>query len=78
MESFRVLHDQIETWGDREFEDCNVEGSLKEKKKKVEAFLREKIESLKATHLLALSFHNNSCLSDFLPSFIPFHIVYKY
>ena len=34
VEAFRVLRDQIEMWGDREFEDCNVEGSLKGKKKK--------------------------------------------
>ena len=75
--AFRVLRDQIEMWAERELEDCNIEGSLKEKKK-VEAFLREKIESLKATHLPALPFHSNGCLSDFLPSFIPFHMVYKY
>ena len=50
-----------------------MEGSLKEKKKKVEAFLREKIESLKATHLPALPFRSNDCLSDFLPSYLPFH-----
>ena len=34
MEAFRVLCDQIEMWGDREFEDCNVEGSLKGGKRK--------------------------------------------
>ena len=78
VEAFRVLRDQIEMWGDREFEDCNMEGSLKGGKKNVEAFLCEKIESLKATHLPALPFRNNGCLSDFLPSFIPFHMVYKY
>ena len=33
-EAFRVLSDQIETWGERELEDCNVEGSLKGEKKK--------------------------------------------
>ena len=42
VEAFKVLRDQIETWGDRELEDCNVEGSLRKKKKKkphnVEAF----------------------------------------
>ena len=42
VEAFIVLRDQIETWGDRELEDCNVEGSLRKKKKKksdnVEAF----------------------------------------
>ena len=33
------MRDQIETWGDKEFEDCNMEGSLKGgKKKNVEAF----------------------------------------
>ena len=37
----------------------------------------EKTESLKATHLLALLFLSNGCLSDFLPPFIPFHVVYK-
>ena len=37
-----------------------------------------KTESLKATNLPALPFHSNGCLSDFLPSFIPFHMVYKY
>ena len=67
------------TWGDKEFEHCNVEGSLKggKKKKNVEAFLCEKTESLKATHLPTLPSHlhsllfcSNSCLSDFLPSFI--------
>ena len=86
MEAFKVLHDQIETWGDREFEDCNMEGSLKGgKRKNVEVFLHEKTESLKATHLptlpshlLALPFRSNDCLSDFIPSFIPFHIVNKY
>ena len=40
--------------------------------------MREKTESLKAGHLPTLPFHNNGCLSDFLPSFIPFHTVYKY
>ena len=79
VESFRVLRDQIEMWGDREFEDCNVDGSLKGgRKKNVEAFLHEKTESLKATHLPALPFRSNGCLSDFLPSFFPFHTVYKY
>ena len=80
VESFKVLRDQMETWGDREFEDCNVEGGLKggREKKNVEAFLCEKTESLKATHLPTLPFCSNGCLSDFLPSFIPFHMVYKY
>ena len=80
VEAFRVLRDQIETWGDREFEDCNVEGSLKGKKKKGWSLqvLREKIESLKVTYLLALPFLSNKCLSNFLPHFIPFHTVYKY
>ena len=40
--------------------------------------MREKTESLKTTHLLALPFHSNGCLFDFLPPFIPFHTVYKY
>ena len=73
VEAFRVLRDQIETWGDREFEDCNVEGSLKgKKKKKVEAFRYcvRKTESLKATHLPALPFRSNSYLSDFLLLFL--------
>ena len=72
---------QIEMWGDREFEYCNVEGSFKKKKKKKFCSLQvlhEKTESLKATHLLILSFHSNGCLSDFLPSCLPFHTVYKY
>ena len=64
------------------FEICNVEGSLKggEKKKKGWSLqvLREKTKSLKATHLRALPFLNNDCLSDFLPPFIPFHTVCKY
>ena len=30
--AFRVLRDQIEMWAERELEDCNIEGSLKEKK----------------------------------------------
>ena len=68
-------------WAKREFEGCNVEGSLKggKKKKNVEAFrycVRK--QSLKATHLLALPFRSNGYLSDFLPPFIPFHTVYKY
>ena len=50
----------------------------KKKKKYVEAFLRGKIESLKATHLPALPFLSNGYLSDFLPPFMPFHTVYKY
>ena len=33
-EAFKVLRDQIETWAEREVEDCNVEGSLKGGKKK--------------------------------------------
>ena len=33
-EAFKVLCDQIETWVEREFEDYNVEGSLKGGKKK--------------------------------------------
>ena len=37
----------------------------------------EKTESLKATHLPALLFLSNSYLFDFLPPFIPFHVVYK-
>ena len=79
VEAFKVLHDQIETWGDREFENCNVKGSLKGgKRKNVEVFLHEKTKSLKATHLPALPFRSNGYLSDFLPSFIPFHTVYKY
>ena len=78
-EAFRVLRDQIEMWAERELEDCNVEGSLKGGKKCWSLqVLHEKTESLKAIHLLALSFHSNSCLSDFLPPFIPFHTVYKY
>ena len=40
--------------------------------------MREKTKSLKATHLPALPFLNNGCLSDFLPPFIPFHMIYKY
>ena len=80
------LH-QIETWAEREreFEICNVEGSLKGGKKEKEKekrwslqVLHEKTESLKATHLLALPFLRNGCLSDFLPPFIPFHTFYKY
>ena len=57
-----------------------MEGSLKEKKKKCWSLqvLHEKIESLKAIHLPTLPFLNNSCLSNFLPPFIPFHMVYKY
>lgn len=60
-----------------------MEGSLKEGKKKKKKrwslkVLREKTESLKANHLPALPFRNNSCLSDFLPSFIPFHMMYEY
>ena len=39
--------------------------------------MHEKTESLKATHLLALPFLSNGCLSDFLPPFIPFQTVYK-
>ena len=72
--------DQIETWGYREFEDCSVEGSLNggEKKSWSLQVLCEKTESLKAIHLPALPFLSNSCLSDFLPSFIPFHMVNKY
>ena len=34
LEGFKVLRDQIETWGYREFEDCNMEGSLNGGKKK--------------------------------------------
>ena len=34
VEAFKVLRDQIEMWGDRELEDCNVEGSLQRKKEK--------------------------------------------
>ena len=79
VEAFRVLHDQKETWGDREFEDCNVEGSLKKKKKRWNLqVLNVKTESLKSTHLPALPFRSNGCLSDFLPSCLPFHTVYKY
>ena len=63
------------------FEICNVEGSLKGEKKKQKCWslqvLLEKTESLKATHLPALPFLSNGCLSDFLPPFIPFHTVYK-
>ena len=40
--------------------------------------MHEKIESLKATHLPALPFCSNSCLFDFIPSRLPFHMVYKY
>ena len=40
--------------------------------------MREKTESLKATHLPTLRFCSNGCLSDFLPSCLPFHTVYKY
>ena len=50
-EAFRVLSDQIETWGERELEDCNVEGRLKggmlkgwKKKKNVEVFRWENRE----------------------------------
>ena len=32
----------------------------------------------KLTYLPALPFRNNSCRSDFLPSCLPFHMVYKY
>ena len=79
VRAFRVLRDQIETWGDREFEDCNLEGSLKEKKKSWSLqVLREKTESLKATHLPTLPFCSNGYLSNFLPSCLPFHMVYKY
>ena len=37
-----------------------------------------KTESLKATHLPALPFCSNSCLFDFIPSRLPFHMVYNY
>ena len=51
-------------------------------KKKIQCWilqvLREKTESLKATHIPALPFLSNGCLFDFLPPFIPFHTVYKY
>ena len=63
------------------FEICNVEGSLKGGKKKKHwslQVLREKIEGLKVTYLLALPFLSNKCLSNFLPHFIPFHTVYRY
>ena len=33
IKAFKVLRDQIETWGEKKFEDCNVGGSLKEKRK---------------------------------------------
>ena len=33
-EAFKVLRDQIETWAEREVEDCNIEGSSKGGKKK--------------------------------------------
>ena len=63
------------------FEICNVEGSLKGEKKKEKHWslqvLLDKTESLKATHLPALLFLSNGCLSDFLPPFIPFQTVYK-
>ena len=63
------------------FEICNVEGSLKGEKKKQKRWslqvLLEKTESLKATHLPALPFLSNGCLSDFLPPFIHFQTVYK-
>ena len=91
MEAFRVLRDQIKMWGDRDFEDCNVEGSLrggeKRKRKRKETLKPScmRKQNLKATHLPAqtshlptLPFRSNGCLSDFLPSFIPFHTVYKY
>ena len=32
------MRDQIETWAERELEDCNIEGSLKGGEKNVEAF----------------------------------------
>ena len=74
------MRDQIETWAERELEDCNIEGSLKGeiKKKKTLKLSGEKTESLKATHLPTLPFRSNDCLSDFLPPFISFHTVYKY
>ena len=79
IEAFRVLRDQIETWVDREFEDCNMEGSLKgETKHWSLQVLCEKTESLKATHLPTLPFRNNGYLSNFLPSYLSFHTVYKY
>ena len=63
------------------FEICNVERSLKGEKKKQKCWslqvLLEKTESLKATHLPALPFLSNGCLSDFLPPFIHFQMVYK-
>ena len=40
--------------------------------------MHEKTESLKATHLPTWPFLSNVCLSDFLPPFNPFHMVYKY
>ena len=38
----------------------------------------ENTESLKVTHLPALQFRSNDYLYDFLPSYLPFHKVYKY
>ena len=66
-------------WAERELEDCNVEGSLKGGKKCWSLqVLHEKTESLKAIHLPTLPFRNNGCLFDFLPSCLPFYMVYKY
>ena len=77
VEAFRVLRDQIEMWGDREFEDCNVEGSLKGKKKKLKPS-GTAWENREFEHLPALPFCSNGYLSNFLPSCLPFHTVYKY
>ena len=55
-------------------------GKLKGREKKCWSLqvLHEKTESLKATHLPALPFCSNGYLSNFLPSCLPFHTVYKY
>ena len=83
LEGFRVLRDQIETWGYREFEDCNMEGSLNggKKKKKVKAFrycMRKQRVWKLSTFLLYRFSVTAAYLISFLPFLIPFHTVNKY
>ena len=72
-EAFKVLCDQIETWVEREFEDCNIEGSLKggkKKKKNVKAF-RYCVRKRRVWKLPTFLLYRFAVTAAYLISFLP-------
>ena len=73
MESFRVLSDQKETWGDKEFEDCNMEESLKggRKKKKKKTLKPSCMRKQRVWKLPIFLLYRFAVTTAYLISFLP-------